>query len=116
MLGIKDLKEEMKEMVDQLKIMNNEISNLSEKIGNLSTELTKSMKEMTEELRNTNKTLYESLKITSEAIITMKDSFSVSLEKALDKMANMSIQMNVKDTLLKTLGLEGILPDFLKKK
>ncbi len=91
MLGIKDLKEELAAM-------------------------TAEMKNMTEELRNTNISIRDSLKLTSDTIKEMSLNFSKSLEKAMQNMQDMKIQMNIKDTLIKSLGIENLLPEFLKKK
>ena len=89
--GIKDLKEEFSEM-------------------------NKRLSELTKELEDTKKTIRESLKLTSDTIKDMTESFSKALKDALEKMSNMKIQMNVKDSILKSLGIDGFLPDFLKKK
>ena len=104
MVGLKDLKEELANTNNEMKEMNAQISKMAENTLTLSHEISNSMKEMTTELIRTNNSVRESLKITSEAIITMKDAFTVALE------------MNIKDALIKSLGLDSILPDFLKKK
>ena len=44
----------------------------------------------------------------------MSENFSKTLEQTLAAMQDMKIQMDIKDTIIKTLGIEGILPDFLK--
>jgi hypothetical protein len=46
----------------------------------------------------------------------MSENFSKALEDALEKMSEFKLQMNVRDTVLKSLGLEGIVPDFMKRK
>ena len=115
MLGIKDLKEELANTANEMREMNAEIKKMADNILTLSRDMSTSMKEMTQELNSTNQAIRESLRVTSEAIIAMKDSFTVALSDAMEKMTTMSIQMNVKDSLIKSLGLEGILPDFLKK-
>ena len=115
-LGIKDLKDELTKTANEMKEMNQNISKMAQNINNLSSEMAQAMNKMVEALSSTNKSIEDSLKVTSNAIISMKDSFTVALENALDKMTNMSVQMNVKDTLIKSLGLDNILPDFLKKK
>lgn len=116
MLGIKDLKKELAETNIQMKSISLEIARMSEKILKLAEEVSNSMNIMTNELRETNITIRESLKTTSDAIISMSDNFSKALEKAMLNMQEMKIQMNIKDTILKSLGIENILPDFLKKK
>jgi hypothetical protein len=56
------------------------------------------------------------LKLTSETIKEMSKAFSKALEDAMKNMQEMKIQMDIRDTVLKSLGIEGIIPDFLKKK
>jgi deoxyxylulose-5-phosphate synthase len=75
-----------------------------------------SMDELTKELHQTNITIKDSLKLTSDTIKEMTESFTKALKEAMEKMSDMSIQMNVRDSILKSLGLEYLVPDFLKKK
>jgi methyl-accepting chemotaxis protein len=77
-------------------------------------EMRKSMEKMTAELHETNNTIRDSLKLTSDTIREMSENFSKTLEQTLAAMQDMKIQMDIKDTIIKTLGIEGILPDFLK--
>ena len=91
MAGIKELKEELFEMRT-------------------------SMEKLTEELHETNLSIRESLKATSQAIKEASEKFSKALEDTMARMSDLTIQMNVRDTILKSLGIEGIFPDFLKKK
>ncbi|MFX0007171.1 MAG: hypothetical protein ACFFA7_06455 [Promethearchaeota archaeon] len=91
MAGIKELKEEVSEM-------------------------RKSMERLTEELHETNLSIRESLETTSEAIKEASQIFSKALEDAMARMSDLTIQMNIRDTILKSLGIDGMIPDFLKKK
>lgn len=91
MAGIKELKEELSEM-------------------------RKSMERLTEELHDTNLAIRESLKTTSEAIKEASQTFSKALEDTMARMSDLTIQMNIRDTILKNLGIDGMIPDFLKKK
>ncbi|MFW9940988.1 MAG: hypothetical protein ACFFFT_08100 [Candidatus Thorarchaeota archaeon] len=91
MAGIKELKEELSEM-------------------------RKSMEKLTEELRDTNLAIRESLELTSQTIKEMSVNFSKALQDTMEKMSDMTIQMNVRDTILKSLGIDGMIPDFFKKK
>jgi len=50
--------------------------------------------------------------LTSETIREM----SRSLDATMRTMSDLTIQMNVRETVLKSLGLDGIVPDFFKKK
>jgi hypothetical protein len=75
-------------------------------------ELRTSMDKLTEELHETNITLRETLKLTSD---TIKD-MSKSLDATMKTMSDLTIQMNVRETILKSLGIENMVPDFLKKK
>ncbi len=79
-------------------------------------EMRKSMEKLTAELQETNLAIRESLKMTSQAIKEASEIFSKSLEDAMMKMSDLTIQMNVRDTILKNLGIDGMIPDFLKKK
>ncbi|MFW9770890.1 MAG: hypothetical protein ACFFFB_00730 [Candidatus Heimdallarchaeota archaeon] len=79
-------------------------------------ELRKSMDRMAEELHETNKAIRESLKLTSDTIKQMSENFSKTLEESLKIMRDMKIQMDIKDTIFKTLGIDGLLADFLKRK
>ena len=91
MAGIKELKEELSEMRN-------------------------SMEKLTEELHETNLTIRESLKLTSQTIKEASEKFSKALEDTMARMSDLTIQMNIRDTILKSLGIEGMIPDFLKKK
>ncbi len=91
MAGIKELKEELSEMRT-------------------------SMDRLTEELHETNLAIRESLKLTSETIREASETFSKALEDAMNRMSDLTIQMNIRDTILKNLGIDGMIPDFLKKK
>ena len=71
-----------------------------------------SMEKMTEEIHQTNKIIQESLGTTSKSI----ESLSASLSKMVEETMNLKIQMDIKDTVLKSLGLDGVIPDFLKRK
>lgn len=90
-MGIKDLKDELSEM--NLKLA-----------------------ELTKELSETKNTIRESLNLTSDSLKEMMSEFSESLKDSMSKLADMSIHMNVRDTILENLGLDKLLPDFLKKK
>lgn len=79
-------------------------------------EMRKSMDRMAEELHETNKAIRESLKLTSDTIKDMSENFSKTLEESLKIMRDMKIQMDIKDTIFKTLGIDGFLADFLKRK
>jgi hypothetical protein len=74
------------------------------------------MEKMTQELHETNIAIRESLKLTSDTIKEMSQNFSNTLESTLKIMQDMKIQMDIRDTLIKSLGLEGMIPEFLKKK
>ena len=75
-------------------------------------ELRNSIDRLTKELHETNITIGDSLKMTSETIKEM----SRSLDDTMKTMSDLTIQMNIRESVLKSLGLDGIIPDFLKKK
>lgn len=79
-------------------------------------EMRKSIEKMAEELHETNKAIRESLQLTSDTIKDMSENFSKTLTESLQIMRDMKIQMDIKDTIFKTLGIDGILSDFLKRK
>ena len=72
----------------------------------------RSMEKMTEEIHETNKILRESLGETSKSI----QSLTASLSKMVEDTMNLKIQMDIKDTIMKTLGIDGVIPDFLKRR
>ena len=71
-----------------------------------------SMEKMTEEIHETNRILRESLGATSESI----QSLTASLSKMVEETMNLKIQMDIKDTIMKTLGIDGVIPDFFKRR
>ena len=75
-------------------------------------ELRNSMDRLTDELGKINKTIKESLQLTSETIQQM----SKALENTMKTMSDITIQMNIRESILKSLGIDGMIPDFLKKK
>ncbi len=79
-------------------------------------EMRKAMEKMSQELHETNIAIRESLKLTSDTIKEMSQNFSITLENTLKIMQDMKIQMDIRDTLIKSLGLEGVIPEFLKRK
>jgi methyl-accepting chemotaxis protein len=87
------------------------VAGIKELKGELS-EMRKSMDRLTKELHETNIVIRESLNLTSQTIKEM----SKTLEKTIKTMSDLTIQMNIRDTVLKSLGLDGMIPDFLKKK
>ena len=91
MAGIKELKEELSEMRS-------------------------SMEKLTDELHETNLTIRESLELTSQTIKEASEKFSKALEDTMKIMSDLTIQLNVRDTVLKSLGIDGMIPDFLKKR
>jgi len=79
-------------------------------------EMRKSMEELTLELHETNLAIRESLKLTSDSIKEMSDTFSKTLGDTLKVMRDMRVQVDVRDSVLKSLGIEGLIPDIFKKK
>ncbi len=79
-------------------------------------EMRKAMEDLTSELRKTNLVIRESLKLTSDSIKEMSDTFSKSLGDTLKVMQDMRVQIDVKDSVLKSLGIDSLIPDLFKKK
>ena len=81
-------------------------------IKNELSELRKSIDKLTEELHGTNITIKESLQTTSQSIKEL----TKALETTMKAMSDLTIQMNIRETIFKSLGIDGLIPDFLKKK
>ena len=79
-------------------------------------EMRKTMEELTAELHETNLAIRDSLKTTTEAIKEMSVTFAKTLGDTLKVMQDMRVQIDVRDSVLKSLGIDGIIPDIFKKK
>jgi predicted transcriptional regulator len=79
-------------------------------------EMRKTMEELTRELHETNLAIRESLKMTTEAIKEMSETFTKTLGDTLKVMQDMRVQIDVRDSVLKSLGIDNIIPDLFKKK
>ena len=79
-------------------------------------EMRKTMEELTAELHETNLAIRDSLKTTTEAIKEMSVTFAKTLGDTLKVMQDMRVQIDVRDSVLKSLGIDGIIPDLFKKK
>ena len=79
-------------------------------------EMRKTMEKLTAELHETNLAIRDSLKLTSDSIKEMSDTFSKTLGDTLKVMQDMRVQVDIRDSVLKGLGIEGLIPEFLKKK
>lgn len=79
-------------------------------------EMRKTMEELTTELHETNLAIRESLKMTTEAIKEMSETFAKTLGDTLKVMQDMRVQIDVRDSVLKSLGIDNIIPDLFKKK
>ena len=79
-------------------------------------EMRMTMEKLTTELHETNLAIRESLKLTSDTIKEMSDTFSKTLGDTLKVMQDMRVQVDIRDSVLKGLGIENLIPEFLKKK
>jgi len=79
-------------------------------------EMRKTMEDLTSELRETNLAIRESLKLTSDTIKEMSATFSKTLGDTLKVMQDMRVQIDVRDSVIKSLGIDGLIPDLFKKK
>ncbi len=79
-------------------------------------EMRKSMEKMTLELHETNLAIRESLQLTSNAVKEMSESFTKMLGETLKAMQDMKVKVDISDTILDRLGIEGLIPDIFKKK
>ncbi len=79
-------------------------------------EMRKSMEKMTSELHETNLAIRESLQLTSDTIKEMNESFTKMLGETLKAMQDMKVKVDISDTILNRLGIDGLIPDIFKKK
>ena len=79
-------------------------------------EMRKSMEKMTSELHETNLAIRESLQLTSDTIKEMNESFTKMLGETLKAMQDMKVKVDISDSILNRLGIEGLIPDIFKKK
>ncbi len=79
-------------------------------------EMRMTIEKLTIELHETNLAIRESLKLTSDTIKEMSDTFSKTLGDTLKVMQDMRVQVDIRDSVLKGLGIDGLIPEFLKKK
>jgi uncharacterized coiled-coil DUF342 family protein len=78
-------------------------------------EMKVSIENLTNELQEVKTTIAESLKFATDAMKDLSENFSNTMGDVVKKMSEMKVQVDIKDNILKTLGID-ILPDFLKKK
>lgn len=86
---------------------------------NLTNELSEmkvSIEDLTKELHEVKTTIAQSLKLATDAMNDLSESFSNTMGDVVKKMSEMKVQLDIKDNILKTLGIDAVLPDFLKKK
>ena len=79
-------------------------------------ELRKSMGKLTVELHETNSAVRESMKLMSDSMKEFSVNFSKTLTTMVKTMQDMKIQIDIRDTVLKSLGIDGVIPDFFKKR
>lgn len=79
-------------------------------------EMRKNMEKMTSELHETNLAIRESLQLTSDTIKEMNESFTKMLGETLKAMQDMKVKVDISDSILNRLGIEGLIPDIFKKK
>jgi len=79
-------------------------------------EMRKTMENLTSELHETNLAIRESLKLTSDTLKEMSATFSKTLGDTLKVMQDMRVQIDIGDSVLKSLGIEGLIQDLFKKK
>ena len=79
-------------------------------------EMKVSIKNLTKELQEFNSTIALSLKLATDAMKDLSENFSNTMGNVVKQMSEMKVQVDIKDNILKTLGIDTVLPDFLKKK
>lgn len=86
---------------------------------NLTNELAEmkgSIENLTKELQEVNSTIAQSLKLATDAMKDLSETFSNTMGNVVKKMSEMKVQLDIKENILKNLGIDTIIPDFLKKK
>ena len=78
-------------------------------------EMKVSIENLTNELQEVKTTIAESLKFATDAMKDLSENFSNTMGNVVKQMSEMKVQVDIKDNILKTLGID-ILPDFLKRK
>ncbi len=79
-------------------------------------EMKVSIEDLTKELHEVKSTIAQSLKLAADAMNDLSESFSNTMGDVVKRMSEMKVQLDIKDNILKTLGIDAVLPDFLKKK
>lgn len=79
-------------------------------------EMKVSIENLTNELQEVKTTIAESLKFATDAMKDLSENFSNTMGNVVKQMSEMKVQVDIKDNILKTLGIDTVLPDFLKKK
>ena len=79
-------------------------------------EMKVSIENLTNELQEVKITIAESLKLATDAMKDLSENFSNTMGDVVKQMSEMKVQVDIKDNILKTLGIDTVLPDFLKKR
>lgn len=79
-------------------------------------EMKVSIENLTNELQEVKITIAESLKLATDAMKDLSENFSNTMGDVIKQMSEMKVQVDIKDNILKTLGIDTVLPDFLKKR
>ncbi|MBY9004836.1 MAG: hypothetical protein KGD73_12745 [Candidatus Lokiarchaeota archaeon] len=79
-------------------------------------ELGKGMAKLTSELHETNTTMRESMRLMADSMKEFSETFSKTLAETMKSFEDMKIQIDIRDTVLKSLGIDGVIPDFFKKR
>ena len=76
-------------------------------------EMKVSIENLTKELQEVKTTIAESMKLATDAMNNLSENFSNTMGNVVKQMSEMT---SFKDNILKNLGIDSVLPDFLKKK
>ena len=85
-------------------------------LTNKLSEMKVSIEDLTKELHEVKTTIAESLNLATDAMKDLSESFSNTMGDVVKQMSEMRVQVDIKDNILKTLGIDTVLPNFLKKK
>lgn len=109
MSGLRELKKEISEVNLGIKELNSQIKELSDIVNNVANRMSNSLDNTTSEINKTNIAIRDSLEKATEAIKDMAD--------VVGKVVGiLTLGGDARNSLIKSLGIENLIPDFFKKK
>ncbi|MBN1802273.1 MAG: hypothetical protein JW891_12250 [Candidatus Lokiarchaeota archaeon] len=103
------MKKELSDLYEELKTLNSNFKELSGNISRMVNNLSGGIDKVAEQVQDLNKTINESMSSATKAVIDMTEAFG--------KVLNiLTIGSDAKDNIIKGLGIDNLIPDFMKKK